>query len=172
MDLPIVIDVEASGLGRGSYPIEVGVALADARSECLLVRPEPGWRHWDRCAERLHGICRETLFQHGRPAAEVARTLNRMLAGAVVYSDAWGNDHSWLSLLFDVAELVPTFRLESLRSLLDESQLPLWHATRQQAERDLALRRHRASSDARVLQETWRRCHETAPLPLGRARIA
>ena len=26
---PIVIDVEASGFGKGSYPIEVGVVLPD-----------------------------------------------------------------------------------------------------------------------------------------------
>lgn len=163
MDLPIVLDVEASGLGRGSYPIEVGVALADGRSVCLLVRPESGWRHWDQRAERLHGIARETLLRRGRSALEVARELNRLLAGQVVYSDAWGNDHSWLALLFDAAGCLPSFRLEALRGLLGDADLASWHTTRLQVERQLRLRRHRASADALILQETWRRCRQLQP---------
>jgi hypothetical protein len=36
-----VIDVEASGFGRGSYPIEVGFVLPDGEAVCTLVRPRP-----------------------------------------------------------------------------------------------------------------------------------
>lgn len=36
---PIIIDAEASGFGRDSYPIEVGVALGDASRHCYLVSP-------------------------------------------------------------------------------------------------------------------------------------
>lgn len=42
---PAVLDVEASGFGRYSYPIEVGYALPDGRVFCTLIRPEPHWTH-------------------------------------------------------------------------------------------------------------------------------
>jgi len=155
--LPIVVDVEASGFGRGSYPVEVGLALADATPHCFLVAPERGWHHWDPEAEALHGISREVLEAHGRPVQEVAWRLNALIAGRTVYSDAWGQDLSWLARLFEAARMVQGFRVAALRELLEESQLERWEPIRRQVEREMDLRRHRASGDARILQETYRR---------------
>ena len=45
--LPCVIDIEASGVGRRSYPIEVGYVMPDARAVCMLIRPADDWQHWD-----------------------------------------------------------------------------------------------------------------------------
>ncbi len=154
---PVLLDIEASGLGRGSYPIEVGYALADGRSKCLLIKPLDDWQMWDANAECLHGISRAQLRLRGLDVVSVAETLNRELGGMTVYSDAWGNDQSWLALLFDRAERVQGFRLQALRALLNEKQLGLWTATKQIVERELALGRHRASNDARVLQQTYLR---------------
>ena len=42
----ITIDVEASGFGVGSYPIEVGVAFPDGGTQCYLIKPEHDWIHW------------------------------------------------------------------------------------------------------------------------------
>lgn len=163
MTIPAILDFEASGLGRGSYPIEVGYVLGDGRTGCYLIRPEPDWQNWDPAAERLHGINRAQLLAHGRPAREVALLLSRELRGETLYTDAWGSDLSWLSLLFDAAGLVPTFRLESLRTLLDERQQRLWHEAQQAVIRELALGRHRASADARILQQTYlRTCLDAA----------
>ncbi len=80
MNQPCVIDVEASGFGRGSYPIEVGYALADGRTRCTLIRPPPHWTHWDGGAEQVHRIARETLLRHGRAPQDAARMLNEDLA--------------------------------------------------------------------------------------------
>lgn len=154
---PVLLDIEASGLGRGSYPIEVGYALADGRSHCCLIKPLDDWRMWNAEAEQLHGISRAQLLRRGADIVTVAETLNRALGGMTVYSDAWGNDQSWLALLFDRAERVQGFRLEALHALLSETQLRLWTATKRAVERDLALGRHRASNDARVLQQTYLR---------------
>ncbi|MGE3772197.1 MAG: hypothetical protein AB7I32_04690 [Gammaproteobacteria bacterium] len=157
---PIVIDVEASGFGRGSYPIEIGVALADGRTACFLVQPEADWTHWDPAAARLHGISRELLERKGRPAVEVAATLNELLGDAIVYSDAWGMDSSWIALLFDRAGLRQRFRLEALAGLLDETQCAVWADARRAVCADMQLTRHRASADALVIQRTllrtWR----------------
>lgn len=157
MVIPAVLDFEASGLGAGSYPIEVGYVLADGRSFCSLIRPESDWLGWSADAEQLHGISRAMLQQHGRPALDVARALNDQLLGLTLYSDAWGNDFTWLSLLFEGAGLVPRFRLQPLHALLDEGQQQRWNAARIEVSAELALGRHRASSDALILQQTFLR---------------
>lgn len=160
--LPIIIDIEASGFGRGSYPIEVGYYTPDQRSYCTLIRPEPDWTHWDPSAEQIHGITRDLLLEKGRPAVDVCLDLNSDLRGETIYCDAWAYDYVWLSRLYDAAEMNPTFRLKDLRELLAECEQALWHAQRAVVEERLALRRHRASGDARTLFETFsdvsRRC--------------
>lgn len=152
---PIILDIEASGIGRGSYPIEVGFVLADGSSECRLIRPEPDWQSWDNAAQLLHGIERETLQKHGYSARNVALFLNEHLHGRTVYSDAWGQDNSWLALLFHAAGCFPRFRLESIRALISEKQLLFWNQARQQVLQEVQLRRHRASADARIIQQTY-----------------
>ncbi len=160
---PLVIDIEASGFGAGSYPIEVGVAMPDGQVRCLIIRPEPEWQHWDSKAEQLHGISREILLEHGSLVVDVARQLNEWLQGETVYSDAWGNDSSWLALLFDAAGVSQRFKLESLRALLSEHQVSVWHTTKNQVSNETTGQRHRASTDAQVLQQTYMRtasCNE------------
>lgn len=159
---PLVIDVEASGFGVGSYPVEVGVALANGETRCMIIRRESDWVHWDDSAESLHGISRKDLSLYGKTVKEVATTLNEWLAGQVVYSDAWGNDSSWLALLFEYANVVQRFKLDSLRSLLDENQLETWHETKEKVTENGCFRRHRASNDALILQETYCRTAEMA----------
>jgi DNA polymerase III epsilon subunit-like protein len=153
--IPAVIDVEASGFGAGSYPIEVGVVLPNGRSHCYLIRPAASWSHWDPEAEAVHGIRREILESRGAEIDEVARTLNRILQGQTVYSDAWGHDRSWLARLFEEAEVSQHFRLESLRSLLTDHQLERWQSTREQVIREVGQVRHRASVDALIVQQTY-----------------
>ncbi len=155
--LPCMIDVEASGFGAGSYPIEVGFVLPEGRAHCYLLRPLSDWIHWDETAERLHGINRDILLRHGRPLCEVAIELNRHLQGTKVYTDAWGQDMSWLALLFDSAEVTQRFALESVRSLLSDAQAASWAEMKQQAIAQLKLNRHRASHDARIIQLAYRK---------------
>ena len=150
--LVCVIDVEASGFGRHSYPIEVGCVLPDGRAWCTLIRPPARWTHWDPSAEQVHGISRELLLQHGRAAAEVAQTLNTELAGQTVYCDAWAHDYPWLAVLFDEAGCNPHFKLEPVTVLLDDLGLARLPQAQQRALQALGLRRHRASNDARALQ--------------------
>lgn len=155
--LPPMLDVEASGFGRASYPIEVGFVLSDGHPVCTLIRPEPDWTHWDEAAQAVHHIDRDTLLRRGKPVREVVQLLNDRLEGLTVYSDAWAHDYSWLGRLFDACEIAPRFRLESLRSLLGEEQARGWHAAKASIIRERGAQRHRASSDARLLQLTFQR---------------
>ncbi|GAP35773.1 hypothetical protein ABXN37_11505 [Piscinibacter sakaiensis] len=154
---PAILDVEASGFGRDSYPIEVGYVLPDGRARCTLIRPAPGWVHWDPQAEAVHHIPREAVLRHGREVGDVARWLNEELGGLTVYTDGWAHDYPWLSALFEEAGCSWRFKLDSLRSLLDEQEATHWHALKQQVGRELKLERHRASADARLLQSTYLR---------------
>lgn len=159
---PAVLDIEASGFGRDSYPIEIGFVLPDGGGYCTLVRPEANWTHWDPQAQQLHGITRDTLLRHGRAARDIARHMNQTLRGQTVYSDGWANDYSWLGALFDAADMSPSFHIENLRALLNDSEAALWHQIKAQVAGEMKLRRHRASSDARLLQMTLCRVHTTA----------
>ncbi len=151
---PVVLDVEASGLGRNSYPIEVGYVLPDGRTFCTLIRPEAHWTHWDAQAASLHHISRKLLEERGQPAQQVAARLNADLHGQTVYSDGWANDYTWLGALFDAAGMSPAFRLENLRKLLSEEEAERWHTVKAQISTERGAQRHRASSDARLLQLT------------------
>jgi hypothetical protein len=151
---PPIVDVEASGFGSASYPIEVGLVLPTGRSYCSLITPALGWRHWDAGAERVHGVSRDALLRHGRPAHEVAREMNGLLRGMIVYCDSWYHDFTWLSRLFDAGDSAQAFQLEDIRSLLTQKQADNWRATKTQLINELQLDRHRASNDAQVLQST------------------
>lgn len=164
---PTVIDVEASGFGRNSYPIEVGFVLPDGHAYCALVRPEAHWTHWDAQAEIVHHIPRSLIVERGLPAPEVARSLNQQLAGQTVYSDGWANDYSWLGALFDAADMSPSFRLENLRALLNDTEADQWHAVKAQVSSERGVQRHRASSDARLLQLTLQRLRSMVAKVVG-----
>ncbi len=153
-ELPVIIDIEASGFGKGSYPIEIGYYSENSETWCSLIRPEPVWTHWDASAEAVHGISRAVLASHGRAAVDVCTHLNSVFRGRRIYCDAWAYDYVWLSRLFDAVDIVPLFDLKDIRDLLGECEQTLWHATRAAVELRLELRRHRASGDARALYET------------------
>jgi hypothetical protein len=149
------LDIEASGFGRHSYPIEVGYVREDGQAWCTLIRPLPDWTHWDDEAARLHGITREALLHHGRPPETVARMLNEALAGRTVYCDGWAHDYAWLGALYEAADCSPSFRLESVQRLLDDEVRPRLDPTLHRLRASGAngtSQRHRASGDARVLQ--------------------
>nr|WP_315490704.1 hypothetical protein [uncultured Rhodoferax sp.] len=152
--VPTVLDVEASGFGRNSYPIEIGFVLPNGHTFCTLVRPEAHWTHWDAQAEATHHISRALILSRGVPVPEVARTINAKLAGQTVYSDGWVNDYSWIGALFDAADMSPAFKLENLRVLLDEHEADQWHTVKAEVTRERGVQRHRASADARLLQLT------------------
>lgn len=147
-----VIDIEASGFGRNSYPIEIGYVLPDGRARCMLIQPPAHWTHWDAAAQALHGITRETLLRHGRPIIEVASTLNTDLAGRTVYCDGWAHDYTWLGALFNEAGVTAQFKLDTVAGLFDEKRISHLGEARALAVAELGLERHRASNDARVLQ--------------------
>jgi len=154
---PIIIDIEASGFGPAGYPIEIGVALDNGTKYCSLIAPAPGWTHWDPDAEKLHRVTRDVLRAHGKPIPEVARKFNALLADRTAYSDGWVVDRTWLDQLFFAAGIPRAFSLSQIELILTEPQMEIWHATKDALVAEMGERRHRASFDAYVVQETWER---------------
>lgn len=153
---PPIIDVEASGFGGKSYPIEVGVALGDGHRYCSLIVPMPEWTCWDEEAERLHGISRDTLYAYGSSVDKVVADLNELLNGMTLYSDGWVVDQPWLIRLFHAANRPMMFHVSPLEMILSEKQMAIWHTTKDDIEKHAKLERHRASHDAWMIQETYK----------------
>ena len=152
---PIIIDVEASGFGPDSYPIEVGLAFEDGSRFCTLIQPAKSWSHWDDSAQGVHNITRDMLTQHGRTVQDVAKSLNNILAGKTVYSDGWVVDKPWLIRLFHAAGMNMSFQVSPLELILTEEQMVLWADTKAHLTRQAELVRHRASNDAWLIQQTF-----------------
>lgn len=154
---PNIIDIEASGFGSYSYPIEVGVVTDDDSKYCSLIMPPSHWNHWDEEAQKVHQIERDNLELHGRSARDVAISLNELLSGKTVYTDGWVVDKPWITALFHEAGMELQFTVSSLEMILSESQMACWHAIKDEVIAESGLERHRASNDAWIIQETWSR---------------
>jgi len=152
---PNIIDVEASGFDPQSYPIEVGVALESGERFSTLIHPVDEWNHWDTTAESLHHIQRDTLMTHGKSVLDVALKLNELLNEKTVYSDGWVVDKPWIEILFFQAGITRTFYISPLEMILSEQQMEHWHEIKNQVIEQSSPERHRASSDAWVIQQTF-----------------
>lgn len=152
---PSIIDVEASGFGARSYPIEVGVVRYDGAKLCRLIRPFDTWIHWDSSAEALHGITRSKLQSHGNCPIQVCHDLNDFLGNTIVYSDGWVVDNSWLIQLFAAAGVPMTFNCRALDYILSEHQMDCWHHIKDDIVATTDETRHRASGDAMIVQQTF-----------------
>ncbi len=154
------VDLEASGLGPDSWPIELGVAWIDEedeiRSESRLIRPEASWTShgWSTESAAVHGIGRAELAT-APSAATVARWFLRLAGGNRLVSDAPEIDERWLSRILDLGQ-------HGIR-LLDFDQLA-WKVFgggqgalgKMYGYRAGQKTVHRAEADARDLTAAWR----------------
>ena len=110
----------------------------------------------------MHRIPRDILEDYGKPPADVARELNRILKGKTVYTDGWVVDNTWIIKLFAECQIEPDFHISSLEMILNEQQMNAWHETKDEILEELNHKRHRASYDALVIQQTWLRTKEAS----------
>ncbi|GAA6166302.1 3'-5' exonuclease [Sessilibacter corallicola] len=152
---PPIVDVEASGFGSDSYPIEIGVVLNTGQRFSYLIKPFNDWTHWDDDAEALHGISREQLMTEGREPVEVAQELNAVLLGQTLYSDAWVVDKPWVDTLFNRAQIRRQFFVSPIEAITSEKQLEDWSYAKKRLSEELGQKIHRALNDALLIQETF-----------------
>lgn len=157
MEKIITLDIEASGLSSDSYPIEIGVVLPDNSSWCHLIKPAESWNHWNQEAQKLHHITQENLLSHGKDIRAIAESLNDLLNDKIAYSDCWVLDDRWLQKLYAEARLTPSFRLRDIMHILKEDDFMHWETIKSTIAKELNIERHRATNDARILQESFLR---------------
>lgn len=113
---PIFIDVEASGITTGCYPIEVGWARAEAENgvvrlhaRSILIRPSDAWRseswRWDLASVAAHGLTMDTLLRDGMDVDTVCEVLDGAFSGEVLATDTGSGDwdDGWLQMLYEAA---------------------------------------------------------------------
>ncbi|WP_100656300.1 hypothetical protein [Alteromonas flava] len=161
--LPSIIDIEASGFGADSYPIELGVVRDDGARFCRLIKPFDDWCHWDEQAASLHGITREKLLRHGNDGIDVCLALNAFVGDSTIYSDGWVVDQPWLIKLYAAANCQMSFRVSPLESLLKEIHLLRWDMIKSDVTVEYGGSRHRASVDAMIIQQTFQRVTHLVP---------
>jgi len=148
-----VLHFESAGIGSAEYPIEVGIALADRRTLCSLIRPDESWSWWSNAREAEHGITLALLHTHGREPRQVVAWLNAALQGQNVYCDDWEHTSSLLRTLYKAADAgPPSFHLTSIDELLGPISVEAWREETLDVKQSGGMRRHRASYEARVRQ--------------------
>jgi hypothetical protein len=137
------------------YPIEVGVVLSNGQRYSRLIKPMTDWTFWCEEAENVHGIERSTLEKQGLTIDVVATELNQLLKGKKIYSDCWVVDKPWLEKLFVASRIKPQFSLSPIEAILPDQQMALWKQANEITIKELNVRRHRASTDALIIQQTY-----------------
>ncbi len=142
------IDLEASGLGAQSWPIEAGWCFVGKAPETMLIKPADSWSMaaWDPNAEALHGLSIDAIKKSGRTVKEICDALNQALEGAAVYSDAPDWDGFWLYRLFSAASERMRFTLSDFADLFVDVPQQAVAAAVEKAN-EAAPHRHRARDD-------------------------
>ena len=113
-----LINVEESGLHDDSYQIEI-VVLHKGNLYEWLIAPIDGWTHWDKAAEmECHSLSRETTITKGINASFVANTLNSLLCGTTVYSDASAWNEKRINRLLLDSGITQAFPVHPIQDLI------------------------------------------------------
>lgn len=117
-DRVLTVDVEASGLGPGTFPIEIALCdVATGETQSWLIRPTEEWLdraewHWSKASADVHGIALDDLLTDGVPVEEVAAELDDFIDGAVVVSTDQVADAGWIQTLYAAARRRPRWAVE------------------------------------------------------------
>jgi hypothetical protein len=119
----IFLDIEASGLGSGTFPIEVAYASSIGDKSEYLIKPTIDWlNHGSWCSNaehRIHKISRNMLIEEGVTVLDVANALNKALCGKLVLCNDLEYDGVWITHLFKAANIGVQFTLTDIRYLYE-----------------------------------------------------
>jgi len=149
-----VIDFEASGLTKNSYPIEVGITNGNLKYSDLL-KPMGHWTYWDAESELIHGINRDFLKRAGVEPLVVANRLNEQLCSEIVYCDCIHWDNFWLKAMFSDNGVTPKFQLCDIQDLIKTGKQWRYYMKKKEELEKLPIYQiHRALDDAMIIQHS------------------
>ena len=169
--MPWFLDCEASSLSDSSYPVEIAWSDSKGKIESHLINPylyPENYTDWDDSAQRVHGLTRAYLADHGEDPKFIAERLNSILATKIVFSDAPDFDAFWCDRLFEAFGIERKFEFNHFENILKEL-LPdeYWlidkatghtyiSALYRQARDQCGLVRHRAANDVAFMVELYK----------------
>ncbi len=154
----IVIDIEASGFGNDSYPIEFAWGNSRLGIDSFLINPASlvDWTHWSVEAEQVHHIARHTLLTEGIDPTQAWTQISELFAVYRVYSDNPPYDAGWLRAFSCLGVNTSLIQVHDtgdiIRRHLDDQQNDcdsVEHIYRQAAQ--ISPPTHRAASDVAFL---------------------
>jgi hypothetical protein len=118
-------DVEASGLMRGAFPVNIGWSSHGATFS-VLIKPADIWNdaNWDDVAQSIHGMSLHYLRRNGKDVRQVARIMNDHLRSQTVYCDSADRDSAWTDMLYNAAGVRREFEIRSIGPLLGSMGVP------------------------------------------------
>lgn len=116
------IDIEASGLGDNSFPLEIGWTKDGIDIHEFFIKPHVSWdiEEWDPNAENLHGISKDFILENGINSIDIALIMNEHLSGYTLLSDSHLNDIKWINKLFVSNEIKREFKIVSIDLFLNK----------------------------------------------------
>jgi hypothetical protein len=119
----VFLDVEASGMGIESFPIEIAYSSSNGDKNEYLIKPTQDWLNdgsWCFNAEHnIHKISLEILIENGMNTYDVAINLNKALLGKFLLCNDLEYDGVWLTQLFKAASIGVQFTLTDIRYLYE-----------------------------------------------------
>lgn len=149
------LDIEASDLY--GYPIQVGIIKENGETFSEYIVPHEQWVDdfiWSYNAQCIHGITPEKIYKDGLSLVEIAEKLNDFLGFDVLYADS-NFDLIWMSMIFEYAEIKPTFKTVFLFDVFDKNILENWSSVFFSKQKETGLRVHDALNDAILNQMTF-----------------
>lgn len=119
MKCHVVVDFEASSLGKDSYPISIGMHDIHSQAEdYFIISPAQvsHWNDWDYNAERIHQLPLNYLLQDGITPQESVKRIEKMLGDpdkVVLISDS-NYDVMWMDTLYDAVDRNSPYRFKSV----------------------------------------------------------
>ena len=99
----VFTDIEASSLGIGSFPIEIGWAGVDMVPHHFLIKPHENWtkRIWNPESEKIHNISWDQLMDEGIDPNEAAERVLDAFRNKIIVSDSPFYEAKWFLRLFE-----------------------------------------------------------------------
>lgn len=155
----LFLDIEASSLSEGSYPIEVAWGDESGQIESHLINPylyPDSYTDWSPDAQAVHGLSRAYLSKNGKDPKHVAERVCSQLNGHLVVSDAPDFDNFWLQRLCDAAGIAKPIEIQHIESQL-QKVLPIEYWMSE------------SEADKLPIEHIYERALEKHPLPMHRA---
>lgn len=110
-DLFVFTDIEASALGAGSFPIEIGWAGVDLVPHHFLIKPHQTWtkEFWNPESEKVHNISWEQLMEEGINPKEAAERVIDAFRQKLIISDNPSYEAKWFLRLFEAVDIKADF---------------------------------------------------------------